>query len=1016
MTDGMNAPIYLMEIVFGTPDALYLLWGLIPLVFLLVHAQRRRTVAAARWIAAPMQERLMPVSQTPRVVTRYGLLVLAIALLVFAAARPRFGTYYEAVHRSGRDLVVLLDVSRSMLSEDVYPSRLDRAKSYVRDVLARLQGDRIGLVVFAGRAVPSCPLTTDQGFFGRILKSASPDDVPRGGTAIGDAIRVGLESLDGYEDRERAFLLLTDGEDQDSFPREAAGLAAARGVRIFTVGIGDAAEGARVPTVNEQGGHSFLRFDGQEVWSRLDEDTLKEVALLTGGAYVPAQTGSYDLGQIYEDHLQALQAGDLGTEKRKSYRERYQIFAGLGLLAYLLSVLLRTDRRAVAARGTVAAVLMLSFLFGGARAEAQQNVLPGGGPPGEERVVGAPDDPTGSAIADSTPTADAPRPGPDPEPLPEGTAIELHNEGVRLLRSGDVKEATRYLDHAADESDDPRIGFAAGAAHQRNGDRALAESRYTSAAAGGSADATLLSRYNLGTLTTDLLKETLGDSPDNATAETRKKALAQIDDAVAHFRAALRIDPSHQDARHNLELLRLYKKHMADVWKRKDEEKPESQEPPPDPRKLLQQILLDERPIRSVTLFSIEDATQTTPGNAALTELTERAESQRAISRRIDEEVRGPVMELLDKQKDAGVAGGGPSTGPAPGPDAAKEAEAQRAAIVALLDTARDEYAAAADGLAADPEDAAVAQAKADHATQTLLAGVGGYPGDVEWALKMQQNVVRDVPLAWETGALPATAPDLTEEEMNRVAWFAEVFLHLAEEELPKIEEQIEQLELQVSSAPGATPGVPTVHPPSGPPGSGAPGVPGSAPQAPSPEDMEKSLESLRGVAESMRRAIERAPEIPALREAATDAFARRFAVDPPASTDDESADDCGAKVREIEEILKYIAEPLPKDDGSGSGGDDAPKDDDQKDGDPPKDEGDNPDDKDTPPDDKKDQDDSEQKPPEEQEAPADPKQNTQEQIEELLQQALAREKAYLEMKKELARRLAAPVKVEKDW
>jgi len=233
-----------------------------------------------------------------------------------------------------------------MLAEDVAPNRLDRAKADILDLLKKLEGDRVGLIAFAGAPVELVPLTTDQGFFRMVLDDVDPDSAPRGGSLIGDAIRKAMESMEERRDRDQVIVLITDGEDHDSFPAEAAKQAAERNIRIITVGLGDTGEGARIPRRNEDGSLTFVKHDGQEVWSKMDERLLKEMALTTSGAYVPAQTRAYDLGSIYDEHLSKLTRGEIQAEKRKRYREQFQLFGGIGLALLLIEMLIPRFRDA----------------------------------------------------------------------------------------------------------------------------------------------------------------------------------------------------------------------------------------------------------------------------------------------------------------------------------------------------------------------------------------------------------------------------------------------------------------------------------------------------------------------------------------------------------------------------------------------------------------------------------------------------------------------------------------------
>ena len=329
---------------------LLLLWWILPLIVgLFVYANRRCHRAAERFASQTMLERLLPASDRVRHWVKLSLLIAAFACLIAAAARPRWGVFFQEVRSRGVDMFVLLDVSRSMLAEDVAPNRMDRAKSDILDLLNKLRGDRVGLIVFAGAAVVKSPLTTDQGFFRMMLDEIGVHSAPRGGSLIGDAVRKALESMETRHDRDQVIVVITDGEDHDSFPEEAAQQAAERGVKIFTVGLGDAEEGNRIPIRDEGGNLTYLQHDGQEVWSRMDEELLKKMALTTDGAYIPARTRAYDLGQVYEESLSGLTRGDITAEQRRRYQERFQLFVMIGLGLLLLEMLVPRYSRTVRA-------------------------------------------------------------------------------------------------------------------------------------------------------------------------------------------------------------------------------------------------------------------------------------------------------------------------------------------------------------------------------------------------------------------------------------------------------------------------------------------------------------------------------------------------------------------------------------------------------------------------------------------------------------------------------------------
>jgi Ca-activated chloride channel family protein len=325
------------------PEWLYLI---LPLgaawLALSLYSRRRRQRAAAAFVAQAMWSRILPTDSRARFWVKTLLREAALVCGLVALAGPRFGTQYEVVVPRGSDLYVLIDVSRSMLAEDVPPSRLGRAKADVAALVNRLEGERIGLIAFAGQAVVKCPLTVDYDAFRRSLDELDPASAPRGGTAIGDAIRKALEVFHARAERDQAILLITDGDDQQSYPLEAAAVAAERHVTIFTVGLGDADHGARVPVAGAS--PSYLEYQGQQVWSKLDGTLLKEIALKTSGVYVPVGTRAYDLGELYTNYLQSRRGSEQESQKRIRRAEQFQVFLALALLALLADLVTRPYR------------------------------------------------------------------------------------------------------------------------------------------------------------------------------------------------------------------------------------------------------------------------------------------------------------------------------------------------------------------------------------------------------------------------------------------------------------------------------------------------------------------------------------------------------------------------------------------------------------------------------------------------------------------------------------------------
>jgi Ca-activated chloride channel homolog len=321
---------------WATPSFFWLFWLVPVLLAMLIYSWRQSQQSLARFVDKPMAARLAPPTSRLRFWVKTGALLTAVVAAVIALARPQYGHYFEDVSAQGAEVFVLLDVSRSMLAEDVTPNRLARAKSDILDLLERMPSDRIGLIAFAGAPSVQVPLTLDHGFFKMILQDIGPESAPRGGTMIGDAIRKAMEQFEKSSQSDRAIVLITDGGDQDSLPVEAAKLAAERKIRIISVGLGDPSEGARIPQRSAGGELKYLQHDGQEVWSKMEDKTLKEIAIVTSGAYIPAQTRNYDLGQIYSDNLEKLRRGELFVEKRKRFYERFQIPAGIAVVLLLI--------------------------------------------------------------------------------------------------------------------------------------------------------------------------------------------------------------------------------------------------------------------------------------------------------------------------------------------------------------------------------------------------------------------------------------------------------------------------------------------------------------------------------------------------------------------------------------------------------------------------------------------------------------------------------------------------------
>ena len=272
-----------------------------------------------------------------------GLVIVGLALSLFAAARPQWGKTTEKMVERSRNVVIAIDVSRSMLAEDVRPNRLERAKADVADLIDSLEGDRCALVAFRRTGVVICPLTTDHGYLRSALEQLTPESAARGETDLGSAIRAALDALDPAADDHNAIIIISDGGDLRGEALQNAELAKKRGIPIFTVGIGDPKRGAAIPS---EDGRGEQKFQGQSVKVKLEEAALKAIAESSKGRYVPlatAGTAETTLGAIYRRFLRQVAAKEQNEEAERA-AERYQIFLVPGLILLIAGASLSKGR------------------------------------------------------------------------------------------------------------------------------------------------------------------------------------------------------------------------------------------------------------------------------------------------------------------------------------------------------------------------------------------------------------------------------------------------------------------------------------------------------------------------------------------------------------------------------------------------------------------------------------------------------------------------------------------------
>ena len=314
----------------------------IPLAWALFALLRRRRAALAQLVDPALLGVLAPAWNPARAKSRLVLRVLALALLGLALARPQWGFRWEEVRRKGLDLVVALDTSRSMMASDIKPTRLQQAKWGIRDLLRNLRGDRVGLVPFAGSSILQCPLTIDYAAFAMTLDDVYSGIIPKGGTAIEQALRTAVAAFPKDGTADRVILLITDGEDHEGDPLALLPELKEKGIRVYTIGIGTL-EGEMVPADDGQGGY-FKDRQGQIVKTALKEDVLQKLALGTGGTYVRSAPGDTGLERVFNESIANLKRSEQENRTAKIYEERFvwPIAAALLLLAWEA---LLSDRR-----------------------------------------------------------------------------------------------------------------------------------------------------------------------------------------------------------------------------------------------------------------------------------------------------------------------------------------------------------------------------------------------------------------------------------------------------------------------------------------------------------------------------------------------------------------------------------------------------------------------------------------------------------------------------------------------
>ena len=485
---------------FGAPIWFWALLAIPVLAVLFARAEQRGVTKLREFVSPRLLPQLAATVNRSRRVLRFALLMLGLALAIVSLARPQWGYIYEDVKRKGLDLLFAVDTSRSMLSNDVQPNRLERVKLAAQDLVNQLQGDRVGLIAFAGRAFLQAPLTIDYEAAVESINDLDTKTIPEGGTNISEAINLAVNTFGKSAAGNRALIIFTDGEELNGDAAKTAKSATDAGVRIFTVGVGTP-QGSLIPINSDDGGTAFVKDSaGQVVKSKLDEKRLHEIAQISGGFYLHLADGPRTMSQLYSQGLANMKAADIDARLGRRPIERYEWPLGAAMLALTMSILIgerkKVHVRARSPRWSKIAVpaTALLFIFAGP-------------------VFGT------------------------------ATGLNLYREG----KYNDAYQSFQQdLNSHPDSSEKEKIEFDAGAAAFKMGDYNKALQSFSDSLLSSDKALQENSHFNLG--------RTLEDRADMD--ETNDNTLKDLTDAASHYESTLRLNPKNEAAKANLEEVR----------------------------------------------------------------------------------------------------------------------------------------------------------------------------------------------------------------------------------------------------------------------------------------------------------------------------------------------------------------------------------------------------------------------------------------------------------------------------
>lgn len=328
---------------FANPEYLIALWIIPVLILLFWLFNRNRKRLLEKFADKELHKSIIYSFSSVKSKIKFGIILISFALLIFAVANPQIGTKMQEVKQTGIDVYVLLDVSRSMQAEDIKPNRLDKAKYQIANLIQKLRGDRIGLVIFSGDAYIQFPLTTDYSAANLFLNAVDFNSVPQPGTAIASAINMAVQSFDSAA-TDKAIIIITDGEDHEGDIDKAVDDAVSKEIKIYTIGLGSS-NGVPIPVYDNRGTQVGFKKDneGKTILTRLNEAILKQIGQQGNGQYYRGNNYEDYLDKIYND-LSKLEQAEFGVKKVTDYEDRFYYFLAPAILLLLIELFI-TDKR-----------------------------------------------------------------------------------------------------------------------------------------------------------------------------------------------------------------------------------------------------------------------------------------------------------------------------------------------------------------------------------------------------------------------------------------------------------------------------------------------------------------------------------------------------------------------------------------------------------------------------------------------------------------------------------------------